>query len=508
MNHYLVNRIKANRKQVLGIGFFLAWNYFSFFSCGLIFVGRILRGSERVWAWAGLLVALASIVIVVASAKTPLVTKKPFGVVAALCASLGTVVIWAGFFNAEHYLAITAAGGMMAGVGFAMMVLVWGDRLSRRNEAAIEFSVPASFIVSFLIYFVMLALKGPIPVAVDAVLPALSMYFAYRSVKDNGQPDEPKAGFDRRLGIRELGRLTAGIATLCLLFGMLWFQFAFFRMLATPDMIDGRFLHYLLPFSCSFLLSIVLLLSCIKLSRHLNFTLMFRWALPLLLLSYALLYYNYDDPFDRIVAYTVNFIGMFGVQFTLWLATPKFIRRTGIPPYLLFGGLLFAEGVGIFIGAGYGLSIVGGISATNVMNETLLFFVVVLLVAMVVGFNPHWSFHRLGRRWEADDKEDGDEAAGVAGDVSLSDDLSALFEQQAEELRRTYGLSQRETEVAALLVAGRSRPYIRDELVISLNTVHTHVRKIYAKCGIHSQQEFMDLLREPATRDERGDSEA
>ena len=63
--------------------------------------------------------------------------------------------------------------------------------------------------------------------------------------------------------------------------------------------------------------------------------------------------------------------------------------------------------------------------------------------------------------------------------------------------QRRYGLSSRETEVAALLLAGRSRPYIRDELVISLNTVHSHVSNIYAKCGVHSQREFMDLLAAP-----------
>ena len=55
--------------------------------------------------------------------------------------------------------------------------------------------------------------------------------------------------------------------------------------------------------------------------------------------------------------------------------------------------------------------------------------------------------------------------------------------------------------MAELLLAGRSRPYIRDELIISLNTVHAHARNIYAKCGVHSQQEFMDLLRPAGKRE-------
>lgn len=41
---------------------------------------------------------------------------------------------------------------------------------------------------------------------------------------------------------------------------------------------------------------------------------------------------------------------------------------------------------------------------------------------------------------------------------------------------------------------GAAVPFIRDELVISLNTVHAHARNIYSKCGVHSQQEFMDFV--------------
>lgn len=57
-------------------------------------------------------------------------------------------------------------------------------------------------------------------------------------------------------------------------------------------------------------------------------------------------------------------------------------------------------------------------------------------------------------------------------------------------IARTY---ECEAQIAALLLESRSRPYIRDELVISLNTVHTHARSIYSKCGVHSQREFMEL---------------
>lgn len=57
-----------------------------------------------------------------------------------------------------------------------------------------------------------------------------------------------------------------------------------------------------------------------------------------------------------------------------------------------------------------------------------------------------------------------------------------------------HHLSNRETEIVALLSDGRSAPFIRDHLMISLTTVNTHIRRIYAKLGIHSRQELLDLL--------------
>ena len=83
--------------------------------------------------------------------------------------------------------------------------------------------------------------------------------------------------------------------------------------------------------------------------------------------------------------------------------------------------------------------------------------------------------------------------------------IDSVAMSQAGVLSERYGLSPREREILGYLLAGRSRPYIRDELVLSLNTVNTHVRNIYAKVGVHSQQELLTLVR---TADEDSDAES
>lgn len=57
-----------------------------------------------------------------------------------------------------------------------------------------------------------------------------------------------------------------------------------------------------------------------------------------------------------------------------------------------------------------------------------------------------------------------------------------------------HALTPRETEVLGLLARGRSVPYIRDALCISRQTAATHAKRIYAKLGVHSKQELIDLV--------------
>lgn len=58
----------------------------------------------------------------------------------------------------------------------------------------------------------------------------------------------------------------------------------------------------------------------------------------------------------------------------------------------------------------------------------------------------------------------------------------------AELVSDAHNLSQREREVLVLIMRGRNVPAIAEELVLSRNTVQTHVRHIYEQLGVHSRQ--------------------
>ncbi|GHO71713.1 hypothetical protein KSC_106050 [Ktedonobacter sp. SOSP1-52] len=56
-------------------------------------------------------------------------------------------------------------------------------------------------------------------------------------------------------------------------------------------------------------------------------------------------------------------------------------------------------------------------------------------------------------------------------------------------------LSAQERRVLRLLVAGQSNPEIARELIISVNTVRTHVQSVYRKLGVHRRIEASEVAR-------------
>ena len=84
------------------------------------------------------------------------------------------------------------------------------------------------------------------------------------------------------------------------------------------------------------------------------------------------------------------------------------------------------------------------------------------------------------------------EVSEGGGDSASSEEKSpeAFVVDELEEninaIAEKAQLTPREKEVFDLLSRGRSVPFIRDELIISRNTVATHVKHIYAKLEVHS----------------------
>lgn len=68
------------------------------------------------------------------------------------------------------------------------------------------------------------------------------------------------------------------------------------------------------------------------------------------------------------------------------------------------------------------------------------------------------------------------------------------LDEICDEISAEFGLTPRESEILPSVARGRTLARIQQELFISASTVNTHVRHIYAKCGVAGRQELLDFV--------------
>ena len=153
-------------------------------------------------------------------------------------------------------------------------------------------------------------------------------------------------------------------------------------------------------------------------------------------------------------------MGVGGV-FSLFTATAAAqYREKGVRPELIAGPALIACTLSYALGA----------ALFEVYGNTAMYFQVVLATLYILGL----AFIASRR-------------------ASLNDD--SRLEERCQLAAQRRGLSQRECEVLQLIVAGYATDRIADELSISIETVRTHRKRIYAKLDVHRHDELMRAIR-------------
>ncbi|MDR0346807.1 MAG: helix-turn-helix transcriptional regulator [Coriobacteriales bacterium] len=78
----------------------------------------------------------------------------------------------------------------------------------------------------------------------------------------------------------------------------------------------------------------------------------------------------------------------------------------------------------------------------------------------------------------------------------------SVLRRSCDFVAKKYGLTARENDVLFLVAKGRNAQYVALELSISSSTAKTHMKRLYAKLNVHSQQELLGVVDKAAFRRE------
>lgn len=115
--------------------------------------------------------------------------------------------------------------------------------------------------------------------------------------------------------------------------------------------------------------------------------------------------------------------------------------------------------------------------------------------------------HQIENALMADGQLNVDQRSSAEGHAAQKEaGIGAAAESAAEpdwrgelaSFAQIYGLTPRETEICSYLVRGRSAKHIAEELVISENTVWSHVKNVYAKTGAAGKNALIELFEKSA----------
>lgn len=162
-------------------------------------------------------------------------------------------------------------------------------------------------------------------------------------------------------------------------------------------------------------------------------------------------------------------LSAFGIyDFFWWSAMGEMLDYTHNPSRLM-GIVLSANVMGVLAG-GYAGSIIYS-SGNNKFNSSLLALVVVFVILIILPV-LHNQLNAMAKSH-----------------------FNFESKKKTEKLHNAlHQLTDRETQVAELLLKGRTYKMIAEELYLSENTVKTHIKNIYSKLNIQSKTELIKML--------------
>lgn len=422
---------------------------------------------EPLWAFSlGSNVLSIATLLLIAQRWNPLANVRPLPWAAAAITCAGTLLLAKdvagalGGFGAAGYV----AGALLTGIGSGAVVVLWAEALARLgSRLTINLSVKG-LLMAAVGYAVLSLIPSHIAQLVVAALPAGSMFFFRRFQKE--LPHIPQAQQNLRVSTKPPLRMIL----IALFFGL---SFGAMKGLMTPVTSEWIGLRDVLNI-VAIAIGAVGVYATANVCKMDFDQLTYQAALPLMALGF--LFLPFQEP-ASVIGTAIHQCGYQYFYIVLWATWPVLASRSAAPVGWVVTWGMFSIQLGQLIGS-YASALAAGIIVDRLGMAMLAGAAVfaMLLIALFVFGNRAAS-----QGW------------GSVKPVEVGMPLSDIDEAVAKAASR-FSLSPRETDVFLLLAKGRNRAYIANELSIGDETVKSHVKSLYRKLGVHSQQELIDMV--------------
>ena len=459
---------ERSKVRYLGLGLLLAWVYCTWFSDGIFPTGDATAFSTLRDSLA--FSAIGLIAMVFRRNK-----EKPLGARSILC---GAVVMSATTFSFFVFddPALLFAASALGGLASALLWVGWGELFCRIDPTITESCIPSSLAAFVVASLAVQLLPTPVSGVISALFPLLScvMLLLCNSTQPEDfafkTPREPFSSMFPSLGKLALCSMVCSIAT------------GFVATSVIPESTLFTNYGYLPFYIAGGVVAGAVSLFTIHHASRLDFSSLYDWAIPLIVAS--LCCYAMNDSLFNTTALVLACSAALYVE-VLFLVI--FARITA------YGFCLPSETFGIFRAvAQLGFMLSGIISAWVVASGEPHLPLCLLLICVCVVMLP--LFMHLQKRFETSplrgyEMGEAPASSSTAGQIIQEPEPDATI-----RIVTDFKLSAREAEVLGYLGKGRSVPYMREAMVLSKSTIETHIKHIYAKTGVHSKQELLDLI--------------
>lgn len=215
---------------------------------------------------------------------------------------------------------------------------------------------------------------------------------------------------------------------------------------------------------------------------------------------------SFPWPFVRSIAFPLTMLTFLTLPFTVIASSapvfvvPIFFIQAATTFYNIFslllvayviresrkgGALLFLKAVALS-----GAATLAGVLAGSLIIDTVTLGAIATLCVLTMGT---FLVLCVGTFWVGDDNA-ARKAWGLRPKRSARKFYDETRAERVAELSERYGLTRREREVLLMLAHGKRPNQVADEMVVTINTVRSHIRSIYAKMGLHSSDDLAEVL--------------